>query len=85
MAKDTKCDISKFFSKSKRAKFGRVSLFFFYFLGSRADLHVGEILIFSAWVSCKLDTSKESDRVSSLKCKLILDEVNNVFFDQFDI
>ena len=52
MTKDTKCDISKFFSKSKRARFGRVS---FFFLGgggeSRADLQVGEILIFSEFLT----------------------------------
>ena len=49
MTKDTKCDISKFFSKSKRARFGRVS--FFWGGGSRADLHVGEILIFSEFLT----------------------------------
>ena len=50
MTKDTKCDISKFFSKSKRARFGRVS-FFLGGGGSRADLHVGEILIFSEFLT----------------------------------
>ena len=53
MTKDTKCDISKFFSKSKRARFGRVSFFFGGGGGggSRADLHVGEILIFSEFLT----------------------------------